>query len=155
MTRTAKCVEVKSPDGKLMFSLEVYDLQMPTDQKTAASQGTRSQANSQGSAGQDGQSDPSLMTGAQKRYLFRILAERGLDGDKAHQHLKERFGVDSLTEVTKREASSMIEQFWATVLFMIVSVMNTHALSKSWTERSPIPNSRMREISSILLSNRF
>jgi len=49
------------------------------------------------------------MTDAQKRYLFRILAERGIEEDQAHQHLKELFGVDSLKDVSKHEASKAIE----------------------------------------------
>lgn len=50
------------------------------------------------------------MTDAQKRYLFWILAEKGLEGDKAHEQLKDLFQVDSLKEVPKLEASRMIER---------------------------------------------
>ena len=49
------------------------------------------------------------MTDAQKRYLFRILAEYGIEGDEAHDKLKDIFQVDSLKEITKLEASKMIE----------------------------------------------
>ena len=49
------------------------------------------------------------MTAAQKRYLFRILAENGIEGDEAHDHLKDLFQVDSLKDVSKLEASKMIE----------------------------------------------
>ena len=44
---------------------------------------------------------------AQKRYLFRILADQGLEGDDALSHIKERLGVENLSNVTKREASAI------------------------------------------------
>jgi hypothetical protein len=109
MNRNAKCIDVRTADGKLMFSLHLYD-----EEVAAATTG--------GSAGQATQADPQThrtgndqkgvlaMTEAQKRYLFRILAEHGFEGDDAHRRLKERFGVEALTDVSKREASSMIEQ---------------------------------------------
>ena len=50
------------------------------------------------------------MTDAQKRYLFRLMADKGIEGDKAHQRLRELFQVDSLKEVSKLEASKMIER---------------------------------------------
>ena len=55
-------------------------------------------------------SNNSAMTEAQKRYLFRILAERGIQGEIAHQELKNAFRVNALTEVGKFEASKMIER---------------------------------------------
>ena len=51
-----------------------------------------------------------MMTDAQKRYLFRILADRGCEGDQAHAHLKKLFGVELLKDVTKLEASRGIEK---------------------------------------------
>lgn len=50
------------------------------------------------------------MTEAQKKYLFRLCAAKGLSGEDAHIRLKELFGVDALKDVTKLEASHMIEQ---------------------------------------------
>jgi hypothetical protein len=50
------------------------------------------------------------MTDAQKRYLFRLMADKGIEGDRAHQRLRELFQVDSLKEVSKLEASKMIER---------------------------------------------
>ena len=54
-----------------------------------------------------------MMSDAQKRYLFRLLADQGKDGEEAHEYLKKLFGVSSLKEVTKLEASQMIERFLA------------------------------------------
>jgi hypothetical protein len=50
------------------------------------------------------------MTDAQKRLLFRLLADQGVEGDKAHDHLKNLFHVKSLKEVTRPEASRGIEK---------------------------------------------
>ena len=53
------------------------------------------------------------MTDAQKRYLFRILADQGKEGEEAHEYLKSHFQVKSLKEVTKLEASQAIERLLA------------------------------------------
>jgi hypothetical protein len=50
------------------------------------------------------------MSDAQKRYLFRILAEQGIEGDKAYQYLKDAFGVESLKQATKYDASRLISR---------------------------------------------
>ena len=51
-----------------------------------------------------------LMTEAQRRYLFRILAEQGIEGDAAFEKLKSIFDVNALKQVSKRDASRVIEQ---------------------------------------------
>jgi GTP cyclohydrolase FolE2 len=50
------------------------------------------------------------MTEAQRRYLFRILAGRGLETDAAHEYLKKTFGVPTLKEVMKQDASAVIDE---------------------------------------------
>ncbi len=55
-----------------------------------------------------GQLDP--MTEAQRRSLFRILAGQGLSTDAAHEQLKDLFGLDSLTLVSKADATAMIDR---------------------------------------------
>lgn len=50
------------------------------------------------------------MTDAQRRYLFRILAGRGLPSERAHAHLKDFFAVDSLDQVTKLQATRGIDE---------------------------------------------
>lgn len=54
--------------------------------------------------------DNSRMTENQRRYLFRLLGERGIRGDKAHSYLKEALEVESLKTVTKAAASNLINQ---------------------------------------------
>jgi hypothetical protein len=50
-----------------------------------------------------------LMTEPQRRYLFRLLAQRGFEGEKAREAILRMFGVEQLNAVTKREASRMID----------------------------------------------
>jgi len=81
--------------------------QRRTDRSDArADRGT---GNSQASSGTSG-NGKAPMTEAQRRYLFRLLADRGIEDDEAHQHLKELFGVVSLKDVTKEDASAAIDQ---------------------------------------------
>ena len=49
------------------------------------------------------------MTDAQRRYLFRLLAQKGLEGDKARESLLKAFDVQDLAQVTKKGASRMID----------------------------------------------
>jgi hypothetical protein len=39
-----------------------------------------------------------------------MLTEKGISGEKALAHLKDHFRVNNLKEVTKRDASAMIDQ---------------------------------------------
>jgi hypothetical protein len=50
------------------------------------------------------------MTENQRRYLFRILAGYGIEGDAAHQFLKDKLGVVTLTGVSKLEATKLIDR---------------------------------------------
>lgn len=50
------------------------------------------------------------MSEAQRRYLFRLLASQGFEGPKAHDALKERFAVKSLADISKADATSMIDR---------------------------------------------
>ena len=51
-----------------------------------------------------------LMTEAQRRYLFRLLAGQGLQGDGAHEYLIGQFGVTTLGDVTRVAATKLIDQ---------------------------------------------
>lgn len=52
----------------------------------------------------------SLMSEAQRRYLFRLLAGQGVQGDAALDYLKDHFGVEDLAEVTKAAATALIDE---------------------------------------------
>ena len=72
-------------------------------------------AGGNGNNGSDGNSHQSQapsgdpMTENQRRYLFRLLAERGTTGDAAHDYLKRAFGVESLKDASKADASTLID----------------------------------------------
>src|SRR4029079_12947278 len=57
----------------------------------------------------DGSSD--LMTEGQRRYLFRLMATRGLVKEAAEETLKDLLRVDTLAETTKLKASELIDRF--------------------------------------------
>jgi len=52
----------------------------------------------------------SAMTDAQRRYLFRLLAERMIEGDEAQQYLLNKAEVESLDQITKSKASILIDE---------------------------------------------
>ena len=108
MKTKAKCVDLRTVDGKVILVLYLYekeiDLEDNPEQPAEKQEAKREKPKSGRS-----QDKESMMTDAQKRYLFRILAEGGIEGDKAYERLKELFQVDSLKEVTKLEASRAIE----------------------------------------------
>ena len=107
MKNNGKSVELCTPDGKVILVLNLFEKEAEAkDNRENFEKGRKENPKAQ--AGNRNQENPQ-MTAAQKRYLFRILADKGLENDKAHNHLKELFQVDSLTEVTKLEASKMIE----------------------------------------------
>lgn len=54
--------------------------------------------------------DTSSMSEGQRRYLFRLMATRGLRGEGAHEALKEFFHVPNLTQVSKVDATRAIDQ---------------------------------------------
>jgi len=51
-----------------------------------------------------------VMTDAQRRYLFRLLAERKVEGDDAQQYLLNKAEVQSLDQITKSKASILIDE---------------------------------------------
>lgn len=108
MEKKARVIEFRTGEGELIFNLFVFDRQiiLRDEPDTAKETGDKEQ----GSQGSGPKTDESLMTDAQKRFLFRILAEQGKEGDEAHTHLKDLLQVNSLKEVTKIEASRMIER---------------------------------------------
>ena len=110
MKKKVKCIELRTVEGRAILVLYLYEKEIVLED----SQGTKAQKNlkepEKEKAKASSKSEEPLMTDAQKRYLFRILADNGIEGDKAHQQLKELFQVNSLKEVTKLEASRMIER---------------------------------------------
>jgi hypothetical protein len=58
----------------------------------------------------NGGGNGALMTEAQRRYLFRILAGQGIDNEAAHEYLKSHFSVPALSQVTKAQATAAIDE---------------------------------------------
>jgi len=124
MKTKAKCVELRTLDGKVILVLYLYEKEVglednleqqrpeklePTERSEAKKELKGGKPEKPKTTDFASQEKEPLMTDAQKRYLFRILAERGIEGDKAYEQLKEIFQVNSLKEVTKLEASKAIE----------------------------------------------
>ena len=108
--RLIEVIEVRTLDGKPLLSLTVSDKEVVLRdlRDKNSNQGTDTKGERNQTSGQ--QNNDSPMTDAQKRYLFRILADQGTEGDKAHEYLKKLFQVEALKDVTKFEASRMIER---------------------------------------------
>lgn len=116
--KVSRVFEFKTASGQLLFSISLIEKgDVPTDpskdQKRTGEEngqeGTKKENKKEsGSAANNG-----MMTGAQKRYLFRLLAEQGKEGEEAHLHLKNLFQIAALKEVTKLEASQAIERLLA------------------------------------------
>ena len=120
MKKTTKLIEVQTPKGEALFQFRIVESvlsegEVPANQPPAASPAPSKPPIPSGGNGtkpQNGngkQTTEEMMTEPQKKYLFRIMAERGKTGDEAHDHLKGLFKVKTLKDVTKLEASQMIE----------------------------------------------
>ena len=56
------------------------------------------------------ESNGSPMTENQRRYLFRLLSQKGIEGEQARKHLLQEFGVENLKQADKGQASSLIDR---------------------------------------------
>ena len=63
--------------------------------------------------GDNGNGAANLMTEKQRRYLFRLLAERNVNGKEAETYLKGALRVRDLNQAQKKAASELIERFMA------------------------------------------
>ena len=109
MKNKVKCVELRTIDGKAILVLYLYEKEI-TLEDSPKTNTEKPEAKKEDPAASAPEEKVPIMTQAQKRYLFRILAEQGIEGDEAYQYLKDFFQVDSLKEVSKLEASKAIEQ---------------------------------------------
>jgi len=68
-------------------------------------------ANATQEAGASASKDDSpKMTEAQRRFVFRLLAQQGIEKEDALNLLLEEFGVESLSQVERSEASRKIDE---------------------------------------------
>lgn len=114
-----KVLEFRTDSGELLLRLKMIvksdspSSSQKEERTTSKGNGGNGGANGGKKENNSGSIHPP-MTDAQKRYLFRLLAANGLENDAAYEELKKSFGVDSLKDVTKFEASREIEKRLAT-----------------------------------------
>jgi len=104
--KTTRYLDICTVDGKVLFSFcltEREEKEQPTlpDAKESTPQTGKEKTN--GDTGEK-------MTSPQKRKLFRLLAVKGLTGNEAEEELKKRFQATDLDNVSKAEASQMIDK---------------------------------------------
>jgi hypothetical protein len=103
--QNAKCFELYTPEGALIFRAYLVEREMPgTPGKTPAAE--TSSAQTKGKEPENGE----RMTSPQAKKLFRLLAAKGFEGDKAQKELERLFQVEGLEDVGKFEASRMIDR---------------------------------------------
>jgi hypothetical protein len=113
--KDCRILEFRTGSGELLFSLHLIEKEgnypePPKEEKKPLTEKGGNEKKRDGKKESAPGNNDAIMTDAQKRYLFRILAEQGFEGEKAHEELKKSFGVDSLKKVTKMEASREIER---------------------------------------------
>lgn len=109
MKDKARRLELRTVDGKVILVLYLIEEIAEEDQPKPRESPKPDAGKAKPQTGTPSKENPP-MTDAQKRYLFRIMAEKGFENDQGYTKLKELFQVDSLKEVTKLEASRMIER---------------------------------------------
>jgi hypothetical protein len=117
MEKQGRYVNVKTSDGKVLLSLYFNPgsgivLESRLDSKPAQGRGPANKGNGNGKERGNGSSSDNGtgMTYPQKRLLFRLMAQEGFEGDAAQEELLRLFEADTLMDVSKSEASRMIER---------------------------------------------
>ena len=106
--QNARCFELYTADGTLLFRAYFVERAFPIPEKKPEAIPLKETSETD----HDGKGKPNgdLMTSPQMRKLFRLMAAKGSEGEKAHEELKKHFRVNSLKEVSKLEASRMIDR---------------------------------------------
>jgi hypothetical protein len=102
-------LEVYTPDGSLVCRVYMTERDLPVATPNAPAEKSHPEKSKEK---EPANGEP--MTSPQKRLLFRLMATQGKEGETAHEELKKKFRVKSLQDVSKREASRMIEQLMET-----------------------------------------
>lgn len=106
-----KLIEVRTAEGTLLAAIQIKEMAAGNQVEKPPSPGKDEPKGEEGK--NKNQDAEPLMTDPQKRYLFRLLADQGIENDAAHENLKKRFNVKTLKEVTKANASREIEKLLA------------------------------------------
>ncbi len=114
MENRTKCMNVVNKHGEVVAKIFLQpgdDFLIDYKALAEANRTTNGGAKGKGGNGNgSSQGNDGLMTFPQKRLLFRLLADKGMEGDKAHEHLLKAFQVSTLKEASKNEASRLIER---------------------------------------------
>lgn len=104
--------EIKLPDnGEIAIVIYVFKKNLEEKREPVPQAGGNGPGNGKKEPKKpDAEKPAEPMTDPQKSYLFRLLAEQGMEGDDAYSYLKILFGVENLKEVSKSEASSAIQE---------------------------------------------
>lgn len=114
MEQQGRYVNVRAADGKVLLSL-YFDAGSGISLESKLDNGNGGQHDSRGNGGNcksngGTSSDGTGMTYPQRRLLFRLVAKEGFERDAGEKELLRRFKVGSLAEITKHDASQMIDQ---------------------------------------------
>jgi len=110
MDKQGRYVDVKAADGSVLLSLFLPDNGIVLKDRFYEEHGRKQETGKKyGGNGRNG-SNGEGMTFPQKRLLFRLIAERGFEGEAGKTELLKLFEADDLTDVGKGEASKMIER---------------------------------------------
>ena len=99
--KTEWLLTIKQPNGSPICSLVVE----------CESKDLSNHRNNGGARSKAPTADPDArITEPQRRFLFRLLADQGMDGKAAEEHLKDRFKVSDVRDIPRAAASQLIEQ---------------------------------------------
>ncbi len=107
--QTAKRFDLFTPGGALILRVYLTEEEYPSPKQTDPAPKQQEPASPSLNEKPQGGGNGERMTSPQRRKLFRVLAMRGIEGEKAHDELKKLFRAASLDFVGKYEASQMID----------------------------------------------
>ncbi len=114
--KTVRYLDICTIDGQVLFSFclterEVRETYAAAEQPASPpSKPTITAQQRSPVEKKNGTPDGEPMTQAQQRKLFRLLAAKEIEGERAHDELKRLFQVVSLSDIRKAEASAMIDR---------------------------------------------
>ena len=100
--------ELYTLDGNLLFQGIIVERDTPAKEEIPVAAPPKEPSG--GHHNGNGKMNGDLMTSPQMRKLFRLMASKGREGEQAHEELKKLFRVETLKDVTKIEASNMIDR---------------------------------------------
>jgi len=81
-----------------------------TGQKKSGQSKPKKNAQHDKGDGDEGDGEVPLITESQRKYLFRLLSDQGLESNDALNYLLDECGVDSIKRITRKQASDLISK---------------------------------------------